>query len=137
MAASTTATRARKPRATTARKARPVAVPPDGFQPIRIVTSEAPAEVELVELFSIDDRSYFIPAKISPSFTLRFMKAVRSTGMEIAVGQLLEETLGEEAYDALASCTVLTDQQFADVMDLVRRHAMGAITNPKGNSRSA
>jgi hypothetical protein len=135
----TTTTRApRKPR-TTPRKAtvRSVAVPTGGIEPFRFVTPDIEPEVELVELFSIDDRSYFIPKEISPSVSLRFMRAARSTGMEIAMADLLESMLGEEAFEALANYKHITTQQFADLMDLVRRHAMGAITGPKGNSKSA
>lgn len=138
--AGTTTTARRAPRKTTPRAKRPVAVPReqlDGHQPIRIVTTGPAPEVELVEAFSIDDRSYFIPKHVSPSVSLKFMKMARKGGMEIALGELLEQMLGEEAYDALANCPHVTDEQFWDVMQLVRHHAMGVIERPKGTSKSA
>jgi len=133
----TTTSRKRAPRKAPAPKPRPVAVPLEGFQPIRIVTPETPPEVEMVEVFSIDDRPYCVPKDVSPSVALRFMKLARQTGTEIAMGALLEEMLGEEAYDALANCPHVTKEQFADVMTLIREHALGAVEAPKARSRTA
>jgi hypothetical protein len=137
MGATTSTTRKRTPRKTTAPKPRPVAVLAEGFEPIRIVTPAKPEPVEMVEIFSIDDVPYFVPKDVSPSVSLRFMKLARQEGMEIAMAGLLEEMLGSEAYDALASYPHLTKEQFADVMLLIRRHTMGAVEAPKERSKSA
>lgn len=137
MAATKTRARTTAPKKT---PSRPVAVARkelDALQPIRIVTPETPPAVELVEVFSIDDTTYSIPRDISPSVSLRLMKVARTAGMEIAMGMMLEEVLGEEAYDALANCPHVSKEQFADVMELVRHHVMGPIENPKGTSKSA
>ncbi|ANZ35256.1 hypothetical protein BBK82_03375 [Lentzea guizhouensis] len=112
-------------------------MPLDGFEPIRMVTPAEPAPVEMVEIFSIDDKSYCVPKDVSPSVSLRFMRLARQEGMEIAMAGLLEEMLGTEAYDALANYPHLTKEQFADVMDLLRRQAMGAVEAPKERSKSA
>lgn len=119
---------------------RPVAVPRaalDAPQPVRIITTDAVAEPELFEIFSIDDVSYFAPKDVSPSVSLRLMKTARTAGMEIALGEMLEEVLGTEAYDALANCRHVTRAQFEAVMELVRTNVMGAVELPKGSSRSA
>lgn len=119
---------------------RPVAVPHDGHdgpQPVRITTTGPAPQADLVEIFSIDDVPYFIPREISPSVSLRYMKRVRQIGLEIAAGELLEELLGTEAYDALANCKYVTQQHLADVISLVQHQTMGAIELPKGLSRSA
>jgi hypothetical protein len=138
MGANTTPTRKpRAPRKAPTPKPRPVAVPLDGFEPIRIVTPETPPEIEMVEVFSIDGEPYCVPKDVSPSVALRFMKLARQTGTEIAMGALIEEMLGEEAYDALANCPHVTKEQFRDVMTLIREHAMGAVEAPKATSKSA
>jgi hypothetical protein len=138
MGATTTPTRKpRAPRKAPTPKPRPVAVPVDGFEPIRIVTPETPPEIELVEIFSIDGKPFCIPMDVSPSVSLRFMKLARLEGMEIAMAGLLEEMLGTEAYDALANYPHLTKEQFADVMVLIRRHTMGAVEAPKEHSKTA
>lgn len=142
MSASTATPRKSASRKTPARKAaatapRPVAVPLEGFAPIRIVTPEQPPEIEMIEIFSIDGKPYCVPKEVSPSLPLRFMKLARQVGSEIAMGALIEEMLGEEAYDALASCKYLKKEQFRDVMELINRHAMGAVEAPKGRSKSA
>jgi hypothetical protein len=136
MGATTTTPRKRAPRKTTS-PTRPVAVPLNGFEPIRIVTPDQPAEVEMVEIFSIDNKPYCVPKDVSPSVSLRFMKLARLEGMEVAMAGLLEEMLGEEAYDALASYPHLTKEQFSDVMQLIRRHSMGAVEAPKERSKTA
>lgn len=139
MAASTTKTRTTRPRAAT-RKTTPKAVRPvtsTELEPLRLVTPENPPEVEEVELFSIDGRAYMVPREVSPAVSLRFLKAARQVGAELAMGELLEEMLGEEGYDALMNFKYLTQQNLVDLMELVKRHAMGALEGPKGTSRTA
>lgn len=130
--------------ATTARRTtrktpiRSVAVSPTGdLQPLRFTTPEIEPEIERIVAFYIDDTPYSIPAEVSPSVSLRFMRASRAIGMEMAMGDLLGEMLGEEAYAALADYKHLTQQNMADLFNLVRKHAMGAMEVPKGSSRSA
>ncbi|NUU26110.1 MAG: hypothetical protein HOV68_32110 [Streptomycetaceae bacterium] len=108
-----------------------------GFEPIRIVTPETPPEVELVELFSIDGQAYFVPRDPSPAVALRFIRAAQVAGMELALAELLVEMLGEEAYEALASCDAMTAAQFGAIMQGLRQLSMGALEGPKGSSRSA
>lgn len=139
----TTATRKPSSRKTSAGKPaaaqrpRPVAVPTDDFAPVQINSPVEPVDVERVPIFVIDGQTYYVDKNISPSVSLRFMKQVRVSGAEFALGGLLEEVLGEDAYDALANCPHVTQQQLADVMDLLKRHVMGAVEVPKGRSKSA
>jgi hypothetical protein len=147
MGATTTAKRTPARRSSTRKSAapkptpKPVAAAPlaDGhFEPIRIVTPEQPPEQELVELFSIDGKSYFVPKHPPPAVALRFIKTAWVVGMELALAEMLQTMLGEEAYDALAECDAMTVDQLGAIMQGVRRLSMGALEGPKGSgSRSA
>ena len=128
----------RPARRTTTARTGPVAVPlADGLEPLRFTTPTEPVEEDRVVAFYIDDHAYTVPAHVSPSVALRFMKAARTGGTELAMSELLEEMLGPEAHDALMNYRHLTQQQLADLVHLIRRHAMGAIEDPKEGSRSA
>lgn len=90
-------------------------------------TEEEAAAVEKVEVFELDGISYTIAKKPNVSLALRFLKMARIRGEEIAAGYLLEEALGSEAYDALASCLTLTPEDFAVVTETIKKHTMGGL----------
>lgn len=128
----------RPARRTTPARTGPVAVPlADGVEPLRFTTPTEPVEEERVVVFFLDDVPYTMPAHVSPSVSLKFMKIARSDGMELAMAGLLEEVLGPEAYDALSNYKHLTQQNMGDLMDAIRRHAMGSLEGPKEGSKSA
>ncbi|MEV8439185.1 hypothetical protein AB0425_17560 [Actinosynnema sp. NPDC051121] len=131
---------ARKPAAAKSR-AKAAAVAPltaaADFEPIEITTPEQPAEVEMAHLFSIDGVPYFVPRNPPPAVALRFVRTAWQVGMELALAELLDRMLGEEAYEALASCDAMTPEQLAAIMQHLRQLSMGALEGPKGSSRSA
>lgn len=108
-----------------------------GFAPIEITTSDQPVEVETVHLFSIDGTPYFVPRNPPPAVALRFVRTAWQAGMELALAELLDRMLGEEAYEALASCDAMTPEQLAAIMQHLKTLSMGALEGPKGSSRSA
>ncbi|WP_030506359.1 hypothetical protein [Microbispora rosea] len=117
------------PRTTTKGKTRPRAVTAvrDEGTPniVRLTTTAAPAEVEKVPLFSIDDVEYGMPARIGTNIALKYLRMVRTQGSDVAEAWLLEEVLGAEAYEALMEYDQLTVDQLNQVMAIVRDHVLG------------
>lgn len=101
--------------------------------PIRISTTQPAEPVELVTLFSIDDREYKIPARPRANLALRHLGLVRELGADMANVGLLHELLGAEAFDALAGCEVMTQDQLADIGNAVMRLTMGPLEGVSGN----
>jgi hypothetical protein len=117
------------PRTTTKAKARPrpVAAVKDGDTPnvVRLSTSAAPAPVEKVPLFSIDDDEYGMPKKIRPNVSLKYLRMIREQGSDVAGAWLLEEVIGTEAYEALMNYDALEDEHLNRVMAIVQDHVLG------------
>lgn len=102
--------------------------PLDTFEPIRISTDVELPEVEMVTLFTIDEKEYKIPKDIGPGYGLRFMRNVLDTGsMEAAQYQAMVELLGRDGYDALADCPHVTKEHFASITKLIQQLALGAV----------
>lgn len=76
-------------------------------------------EIEYVEIFEIDGKSHSIKKKQPVNVGLRYLKMVRTDGPEVAQSWLLEQVLGEEAYDALMNFDGLTQEQLQSVMKAV------------------
>lgn len=73
----------------------------DEHKLIELTSPKEKAEVERVELFSIDGKVYTVPRELSPTVGLRYTNIARKQGQEMAADYLLETMLGEEAYSAL------------------------------------
>lgn len=69
------------------------------FTPIVIESDEQPAE--MVDLFTIDGRTYQVPAQPAAGLALLYLKQYRDHGEEIANLSLMEAVLGDEAFNAL------------------------------------
>lgn len=97
------------------------------------LTTKAPADRRMVDLFSIDGKIYQIPVKVGANIALGYMTFVRTHGQEAAMGWALEKVLGEEAYTALMNCDDLQAEDLEAIMEAVHTNVMGAVENPKGN----
>lgn len=100
---------------------------------IELSTSEATADIEMVELFSIDGKSYEIPKKPRMNIALRAMKLMRTQGTEAAGAYMLEELLGEEAYDALCDYDDLDADTLQAIMAGAQKVVFGGLEGPKGS----
>lgn len=87
--------------------------------------SSKKTDVEMIDIFEIDGKTYQIPAKAKVNVSLKYMKNVRKHGAEYAAGELLEDMLGEDAYDALMNYDDLTAEDLNAVMEAVQKVALG------------
>lgn len=138
MAATTTP---RKPRS------RPAAVKPtprsvidaghaDDVEPLRFTApAEIPAE-DRVTIAYLDEYALTMPRTLPPNVALKLMRTSRKQGTQAAMGELLEEVLGEDAYTRLADYPHLTDDGLADLIKVVQTVAMGRLETPKASSRN-
>ncbi len=113
--------------------------PPQDFEPVRFVTKrpEDREPVERVVLFSLDDKDYTIPRKFPVNLGLRVIRTMRKRGQEIAMAELLEEVIGEDAYEALVNYPDITNDDVTRLMEIVNALALGSLDGPKGRSASA
>lgn len=109
------------------------------FEPIRFVTKrpEDREPEERVVLFSLDDQEFTIPRKFPVSLGLKVIRTMRKRGTEIGMAELLEEVIGEDAYEALVNYPDITNDDIARLMQIVNDLALGSLDGPKGRSASA
>jgi hypothetical protein len=99
--------------------------------------SGAAEQTGYVDLFSIDDVTYQMPTKVKTNVALKYLRMVRTHGQEAAMGWVMEQVLGEDAYAALMDFDDLTEADLESVMEAVRANVMGAVEAPKGRRKSA
>lgn len=104
---------------------------------IELKRSAEKAEVEKVELFSIDGKVYEVPAKPPLTVALKYLTEMRTLGSGFAEMALLERLLGEEGYTALLGFDELTPEVFGQVVDAATELALGLLEDkPEGNDDS-
>lgn len=86
--------------------------------------------VEMIDLFELDDKMYQIPAQPKINLALRYLNMSRKQGNDNALGWLLEQMVGEEAYEALMGFDDLTPEQLKTIMMVVEGVTMGALEVP-------
>lgn len=92
------------------------------------------AEVEMVDLFKIDDVVYQVPAKPRVNVALRYFKNLQTMGAMSAEMALLEELLGEKGFKALSEFDGLTAKDLEALSEAAAQHALGALEDaPEGN----
>lgn len=85
------------------------------------------SEPDKVVLFSIDDKDYYVPAKIGPNVALAYMRDIRQQGLEYARAGMLERMLGSDGLRALAEYEELTEEDLNAVMEAVDKHVLGPL----------
>lgn len=113
----------------------PAPVDIDGFEPIRLSSAPAAAEVR-VPLFYIDDVEYSIPRTVAKSVSLEYLRLARQHGEGIAAQRLLERLLGAEGYEALEQSDTVTDEQIEEICALAVRVTFGDVESG-GKARTA
>lgn len=98
---------------------------------IELVTSTE--EVEQVELFSIDGKSYTIPNKPRLNVALKTLKIAREEGQDAAMAYMMEKAIGEEAFEALTNYDDLDADTFAQIVNAAQSVVFGGLEGPKGN----
>lgn len=94
------------------------------------LSSKAPADSETVELFSLDGKTFAIPARPRVNLALRYLKLARTQGAEQAGAFLLEELLGEDAYEALCDSETLTSENLNDIITVAQKVTLGGLDSP-------
>lgn len=126
--------------------ARPASVKPtprsiidagDEFEPLRFTSPPEEVVEDRVTIAYLDDYELTMPRKVPPHIALKVMRTSRKKGDEAAMGEMLEEVIGEDAYTQLANYKALTDDDLANLMRVVQKVAMGALEIPKASSASA
>lgn len=82
-----------------------------------------------IELFRLSDDPadiFYIPAKVGPNVTLKYLRDVNRRGETAAMGALLERMLGREAFDALCEYDDLTEAEMDAIGKAVEKHVMGS-----------
>ena len=101
---------------------------------IEIRTSDAP--VEMVDLFSIDDVVYQVPAKPQVHLALQFFDDAAETSYLEAQMKLMKNLIGEKAWLALTECKDLTQDQMKAISDELLDRTLGGVENETGNGES-
>lgn len=92
--------------------------------------------VEMIDLFELDGEMYQIPAQPKINMVLKYLNMARTESEDKAIGWLLEQMVGEDAYHALMDFDDLTADQLKTIMMVVENTAMGALENPSKPSRN-
>lgn len=80
-----------------------------------------------VELFTLDGKTYTMPADLRPAVVLRFFGDVRKHGYEQAWAVLMSSSLPEDAMNALAESPKVQPEHIAQVMSIVTDTAISSI----------
>lgn len=86
---------------------------------------EIDEEPDLVEIFRLNGKSYYVDRNVGAGTAIRMLKSLKTQGQESAVATMLEELLGEEAFDALANHRGLKPKHFAQVLLSCTRAILG------------
>jgi hypothetical protein len=98
-----------------------------GVQPVELFTVDAAErEPDLVHIFSIDGVPYHMDRNQDASVALQYLKLVRSRGENVALSFMIEEVMGEKAYEALMNYKGITPAQLGQVMLAVQTVLLGS-----------
>ena len=84
-----------------------------------------------IPVFSIDDKTYSVPAKVRMNQSLRVMHIQRTQGQEAAMDYMMGMMLGDEGYEALMAYDDLTDAVMSDILEIVVSLVYGQVEVPK------
>lgn len=85
------------------------------------------SEPDLVEIFRLGGRSYHIDRNVGVGVSMRMMKILSTKGEEEAIGAMLLELMGEEAFDALANHPGLKPRHLAQVLLACNKAILGDV----------
>lgn len=104
-------------------------VAPAAEKILRLVsmTEEEESAVEKIAVFEIDDVVYSIEKRPRVHIALGYLRLARKEGQDAAVAYLLEESLGEDGFEALCGHRNLKPEDFEGVMKIIRKHVLGGL----------
>jgi hypothetical protein len=101
---------------------------------VTLPASTASSMTDTVVLFELDGREYRVPARPRAVVALRYLRAVRDKGTDVAAATLLTELLGVDGFDALCEYEDLTADQFKSIMTAAQKLTMGAMEEAFGGN---
>lgn len=101
---------------------------------IELKTSTDAGPPDLVDLFSIDETTYQIPAKPRVNIALRYLWHAKQHGEDRAAAELLEALLGPAGFEALVNYDDLAPGDLEKIMEVATKHTLGALDDIKGKS---
>jgi hypothetical protein len=85
-----------------------------------------------VKLFELEGKHYTAARHFPPNLVFKFMKQSRTRGVDMATFWLIEQIISEPVVDVLAEHEDLTEEQFEQVMRVVRKHTLGVMEKAGG-----
>ena len=99
---------------------------------VYLMSEEIPAD--RVKLFEVNDRQFTAPRNIDKRVIFRYLRSLHQDDSDDkAMAGMMYGVLGEAVMDTLAE-QELSDEEFDQVMKVVRKHTMGAAERSLGNS---
>jgi hypothetical protein len=92
----------------------------DTFEPIELSSQhdDDEPEIEEIEVFRIDGKSFFMPDRVPFRCQLEMLDATARGGEAAGVRYAMITTLGEEGYAALMSLETLDREKFEQILQL-------------------
>lgn len=91
----------------------------------RLSSKDKIPEDQMVPVFVLDDRTYYIPRNPPASAMLAMLRVSLEQGDSYGQIELLRRLLGEENYAALESCPTLEFEDFNTILAIVGKHSIG------------
>ena len=101
--------------------------------PVGVYLDGEPVPADRTLLFGVNGKQYTAPKKVPKKVVFRYLRALHNDEGEKAMADMVYEVLGDAVMDALAT-EDLHDDEFDQVMRVVRKHVMGATEATLGNS---
>jgi hypothetical protein len=101
---------------------------------LRLPASTGATISDTVTLFELDGREYRVPARPRAVVALRYLRAVRDKGTDVAAAALLTELLGVDGFDALCDYDDLTGKQLKEIMAAATKLTLGSVEEAFGGN---
>lgn len=92
-----------------------------------------PAPIRQIELFTYNEKTYYM-AEPGANMMLKVLREARESGMIGAVGTMLQEMIGDEAYTVLMGIDDLSNEELTGIINRVVHYATGRMEGMLGNS---
>lgn len=97
-------------------------------------STAAALDCPVVVLFELDGREFTVPAKPRAVVSLRYLRAIKQGGQELAAAQLLTDLLGADGFNALCEYEDLTPAQFKAILEAAQRLSIGSMEEAFGGN---
>jgi len=109
-------------------------MPATDIQP-RVIGAE-PIDKEKIPFFVIGETTYYVPKVIGQNIALKALEVFRNEGDYAIANWLVEEVLGEDAYEALRDCEDITPEDLEWLFDELSKRALGPMEKALGKRRN-